>query len=99
MPYAPAYPFAGVSRSTLYRSAAWKRASREFLTGKRCADCGNTATVTDHEPPHRGEPTAFWDRRTWTPRCKPCHDQKTGKETRARWSPTRAPERHPGLSE
>jgi 5-methylcytosine-specific restriction protein A len=92
--------FASASRSTtLYQTTRWKKESAAFLIGKRCVDCGATANLTtDHEPAHRGNEAAFWDKRTWVPRCRPCHNKKTGRETQARRPSRRRPaEIHPGL--
>lgn len=94
----PAKPFATASRSSsLYGTARWRTESKAFLQGKRCVDCGATATITDHEPPHRGNEVMFWDMRTWVPRCKPHHDAKTGREVAQRMSPKRPSEAHPGM--
>lgn len=65
------------STQHLYGSQRWREASRRFLAGKACVDCGAAATVTDHEQPHRGDLRLFWDETNWSARCKPCHDRKT----------------------
>lgn len=46
--------------------------------------CGAPATVVDHRIPHRGNAAAFWNRGNWAALCKPHHQAKTGRETRAR---------------
>lgn len=61
----------------LHASVAWRRATAAFLVGKSCVDCGQPATVTDHNVPHRGDEALFWDESNWRPRCKTCHDRKT----------------------
>ena len=40
------------------------------------------AQVVDHDPPHKGDPTMFWDERTWRPLCKPHHDSTKQKQER-----------------
>ena len=68
----------------------WQQASKGFLEKHplcQCADCDEgrkrltPATVVDHDPPHRGDMTKFWDRTTWRAMAKPCHDAKTQRET------------------
>lgn len=72
----------------------WQKASKAFLAepGNQlccCPDCLSgakrikVATVVDHEPPHRGDMVKFWDRSTWRPMAKTCHDAKTQRETAA----------------
>jgi 5-methylcytosine-specific restriction protein A len=92
-------PFATATRSSnLYGTTRWRQESRAFLLGRICVDCGKSATITDHEPPHRGNETAFWDRSTWQSRCHSCHQAKTGREVAARRpSRQRERERHPGV--
>lgn len=54
----------------------WREVSKAFLHAHPlCLDCGRLAEVVDHNPPHKGDMQAFWDRRTWEPRCKVCHDK------------------------
>jgi 5-methylcytosine-specific restriction endonuclease McrA len=36
--------------------------------------CGAPATIVHHKTPHRGDRKLFWDRKNWSPVCKPCHD-------------------------
>ncbi|MGN0150610.1 MAG: HNH endonuclease, partial [Clostridia bacterium] len=36
--------------------------------------------VVDHIVPHRGDERLMWDENNWQALCKPCHDNKTGKE-------------------
>jgi 5-methylcytosine-specific restriction protein A len=79
-------PFATATRTTeLYSTAEWKRESKAFVANKLCITaCGRVAAITDHEPPHRGDPAAFWDRNRWRAYCRRCHNAKTGRETRQR---------------
>lgn len=64
----------------------WAQASKRFLARHPlcviCLALGRTsaAKVTDHIVPHRGDEGLFWDRTNWQPLCKPCHDEKSGKE-------------------
>lgn len=69
---------ANASRSW-YKTARW-RALRQFqlLNHPLCAYClrdGVTtlATICDHDPPHRGDETAFWAG-PFQSLCKTCHD-------------------------
>lgn len=68
-----------------YTHSKWRRLRalflRRFPLCRSCEDKGLTteATVVDHDPPHRGDRTAFWNEKTWQPLCKQCHDYKTGK--------------------
>lgn len=60
----------------------WQRASKAFLAENplcKCLECVREsrireANVVDHDPPHRGDPVKFWDRSTWNPMNKACHD-------------------------
>ena len=67
-------------------SSKWQKVRREYLTAHPlCVLCQKEgryrkATVVDHIVPHRGDQKLFWDRSNWQALCKPCHDQKTGKE-------------------
>lgn len=66
----------------------WQVESKRYLrTHVLCAEClkkeppqYTKATVVDHITPHRGDQRLFWDRSNWQPLCKPCHDEKTGRE-------------------
>ena len=85
----PRVPFASAGRSSnLYATPRWKRERVAFLAVHRTCACGVRATVVDHEPPHRGDEAAFWDRSTWVAMCWPDHQRKTGRETRARANAT-----------
>lgn len=79
-------PFATARRSSeLYRTARWKRERLAHLAANPCCvDCRAPANTVDHEPPHRGDPAAFFDRRRYVSRCRTCHNVKTGRETRER---------------
>jgi 5-methylcytosine-specific restriction protein A len=55
----------------------WRDARRLFLANHpTCAYCeaegmGNVAADTiDHNPPHRGDRAAFWDKARWVPCCR-----------------------------
>ena len=62
----------------LYRSSAWKKASRQFLASNpQCAKCERKATVTDHKVPHRGDLKLFWSPSNWRALCWSCHSGKT----------------------
>lgn len=56
-------------------SSAWEKARAGFLAKHpTCSRCGAPATVVHHTIPHRGDKAKFWDRKSWAPVCKPCHD-------------------------
>ena len=64
----------------------WQKARAEFLKEHplcQCPACDggrkrlSAANVVDHDPPHRGDLTKFWDRSTWRAMAKACHDRKT----------------------
>lgn len=63
-------------------SYAWQKARAAFLARNplcRCIECVRlkrvrAANVVDHDPPHRGDPAAFWDAARWVPLNKRCHD-------------------------
>ena len=63
-----------------YGSRQWKRESAAFLSRnplcRYCLALGRRtpSTIVNHYPPHRGDRTAFFDKRTWEAVCKPCHD-------------------------
>lgn len=68
-------------------NARWAKESRLFLRANpicvcrgSAEGCRGIAQVTDHEPPHRGDLTMFWDQSTWRPMSKVCHDRKTALE-------------------
>ena len=79
-------PFATARRSSnLYGTARWKLERRAFLdVFPYCRLCGERASVVDHDPPHRGDIDAFWDRRRYRSLCWKHHQAKTGRETRER---------------
>lgn len=55
----------------------WRTASKAFLLANpSCIACGRRSQVVDHDPPHRGDRKAFWDRSRWRPMCKACHNAK-----------------------
>src|SRR5688500_13813727 len=56
--------------------AAWKAASKAFIAGKVCIDCGKPAQLTDHSVPHKGNRELFWRRELWVGRCWSCHSKK-----------------------
>ena len=64
--------------------ARWRKARTAFLQrNPLCNECMKRgkitpATVVDHIIPHRGDRKLFWDESNWQPRCKCCHDRKTG---------------------
>jgi 5-methylcytosine-specific restriction protein A len=69
----------------LYRKAAWTRASKAFRNspeGALCVLCKQRGLLVrsecvDHDPPHGGDLTKFWDRSTWRPLCWSCHSSAT----------------------
>jgi 5-methylcytosine-specific restriction enzyme A len=77
-----------------YKSKEWRCESKAFLERNMCClYCAKQqrrtkATVVNHWPPHKGDKRKFWDKRTWEPACKPCHDSicqkqdKTGERVR-----------------
>lgn len=73
----------GALERTLYASTQWKAARVQWLRENPmcvCSQCQGRrlpATVVDHDPPHHGDPDAFWDQSTWRSMAKPCHDRKT----------------------
>jgi len=80
----PVIPFATARRSTdLYNSPRWKRDRALHLAKHPKCHCGAKATVVDHDPPHRGDESAFWDRSRFNSLCWPHSNQKTGQETHA----------------
>ena len=68
--------------------AKWQRERLVFLRQHPiCAACQEDgaltrATVVDHAIPHRGDQALFWDRKNWSPLCRPHHDEKTLRERR-----------------
>jgi 5-methylcytosine-specific restriction endonuclease McrA len=78
-------PYATATRtSNLYSTARWKRERAAFLSTHPRCPCGTPANTVDHEPPHRGNEQAFYDRARFVAMCWPCHQRKTGRETRER---------------
>jgi len=79
-----------VSSSRHGYSRRWREARSRYL--KRhplCINClarGDQieATVVDHIVPHKRDHDLFWDHSNWQALCAPCHNRKTGEETRAR---------------
>ena len=81
----PSVPFATARRSSnLYGTERWKRERLAFLKQHPLCTCGARATVVDHHVRHFGNETAFWDQSNWRALCWPCHQCKTGRETRER---------------
>ena len=62
----------------------WRSARDRYLQrNPLCVQCLKAgvitpATVVDHIIPHRGTKQLFWAENNWQPRCKDCHDRKTG---------------------
>lgn len=64
-------------------TGAWDRAKAEFLRAHPfCRRCGEPATVVDHEKPHKGDMTLFWDRKNWQPLCRNHHNSAKQREER-----------------
>lgn len=98
------------SRSTpnLY-DYRWQKARAAFLKLHplcKCFECVRLkrvrlATVVDHDPPHRGDPEKFWNRASWQPMAKRCHDsfkqrlEKSGRIAGADASGVPLDPRHP----
>lgn len=67
---------------------AWRRARLAFLHEHPiCHMCQQdkrlvAAQVVDHDPPHKGDPSKFWDESTWRPLCKRHHDGAKQKQER-----------------
>lgn len=84
-PFIKRRPFANARRtSELYGTARWKRERAAFLRANSSCACSAPAAVVDHEPPHRGDEAAFFDRSRYRAVCWPCSNRKTGRETRER---------------
>jgi 5-methylcytosine-specific restriction enzyme A len=90
-------PFASARRSpNFYRTRGWKRARAEHLASfPLCAahlgrGVRARAATVDHDPPHRGDAAAFWDRRRFVSLCASCHASKTGREAQTRRQSVRA---------
>jgi len=72
-------------RDPFYHTAAWKRASAEFITEHPlCCECEKIgklepSKVTDHNIPKDvcADP---WDRDNWRPLCYKHHSQKSAKD-------------------
>jgi 5-methylcytosine-specific restriction enzyme A len=70
---------------SLYRKAAWTKASKAFRDspeGCLCVDCKALgkivrSEVTDHIVPHNGDLALFWDRSNWAGRCWSHHSEKS----------------------
>ena len=65
-----------------YNSTIWRKYRRAFL-GEHplCVECGKIAEVVDHITPVRlgGD---FWQPFNHQPLCHPCHNSKSGRESR-----------------
>lgn len=68
-----------------YNTARWRRLREDmFQADPFCVDCrdeGQTRPWTDldHERPHRGDLTLFWDESNLRGRCHEHHAAKTGR--------------------
>lgn len=75
----------------LYRTKAWRDASKAWLAAHPCcAECERAGVVTpavevDHIEPHRGDRRLFWDPRNRQGLCRPCHSRKTAREVFHGW--------------
>lgn len=88
--------------------AKWRRNRARFLKANpSCTDCGQPATVADHDPVSRRDLIARGEKhpdawRHLKPRCKPCHDRRTGRAQPGGWHAAsqagrhRQAEQHPG---
>lgn len=97
-------PFATARRATnLYDTPQWRFLRAEHLRLEPlCRDCrtegrATAATTVDHVRPHRGDERVFFDAGSLQSLCRRHHNQKTGREVRARIPSRRRPaEVHPG---
>jgi 5-methylcytosine-specific restriction endonuclease McrA len=66
--------------------ARWQRERSNFLReNPLCVFCKRdgiiqAATVVDHETPHHGDPSLFWDRGNWQPLCNRHHNSEKQKQ-------------------
>lgn len=76
----------GSESSTRLYGVRWRKERVEFLLAnplcKHHRERGEVvpANEVDHEIPHRGDMTLFWDKSNWQGLCKPCHSRKTAQE-------------------
>jgi 5-methylcytosine-specific restriction endonuclease McrA len=67
----------------------WQKARLSHLEAHPlCAYCERDGRVTaarvvDHQVPHRGDMTLFWDRSNWVSLCTPCHSSVKQREEAA----------------
>jgi 5-methylcytosine-specific restriction protein A len=74
----------------LYQTARWRRRSKAFLrrvANVLCVWCQaegltTAATTVDHEPPHHGDVTLFWDESTWRGACRSCNSARANRDRR-----------------
>lgn len=80
----------GSVRDRLYGTPEWVRLRARHLTSRpNCVDCGDTANVVDHDPPHRGDRAAFFDPARLVSLCRPCHSRRTASSDGGFGNPTR----------
>lgn len=80
------------ARSRGYTSE-WEKARAAFLAEyPRCIQCPEPATYVDHDPPHKGDMAAFWNKSTWFPMCRRCHSRKTAAHDGGFGNPVRCSE-------
>jgi hypothetical protein len=67
------------ARANTYTTGVERAESKAFLAAHAsCADCGEAATVVDHNTRHtEGDATIFWDKSRRVARCKRDHDRKS----------------------
>lgn len=73
-------------------NGAWQKASQAVLDANPlCYLCGQPIDrsetsadrgAVDHDPPHRGDMRAFWERSRWKPCHVRCHNAKTARMDR-----------------
>jgi 5-methylcytosine-specific restriction protein A len=64
----------------LYQTQAWRTLRALQLEAcPHCYQCGKSATVVDHNVPHRGDQMLFFDPDNLRSMCKRCHDSKTAR--------------------
>lgn len=86
----PARPAPRASARARGYTSKWDEARRGFLAKHPRCECpahkgrpnAPLANTVDHDPPHKGDKTKFWDRSTWVAMTASCHSTKTGKYDR-----------------
>lgn len=64
-------------------TSEWRKAAKAFLQRHpRCIECGEPATVVDHDRPHRGDAALFWAMSNWRPLCRHHHAVKAEDKSR-----------------